>query len=67
MTQQTPNFALIGSVGENGWYVMEIGEEICVEGCECFRVGIFVCVLDFWTDSMGIFRLNTLNGCGAIF
>jgi hypothetical protein len=46
---------------------MEIGEEICVEGCECFRVGIFVCVLDFWTDSMGIFRLNTLNGCGAIF
>ena len=33
---------------------MEIGEEICVEGCECFRGGIFVCVLDFWTDSMGI-------------
>jgi hypothetical protein len=26
---------------------MEIGEEICVEGCECFRGGIFVCVLDF--------------------
>ena len=45
---------------------MEIGEEICVEGCECLRGGIFVCVLDFWTDSMGIFRLNTLNGCGAI-
>jgi hypothetical protein len=50
MTQQTPNFALIGSVGENGWEVVEIGEEICVGGCECFRGGIFVCVLDFWTD-----------------